>query len=86
MELARFSRTDFERYRQKLERKRAALLAARTSESSGTDDPALSEVDRALAAIANGSYGICAECGEPIDALRLKMVPETRSCLLCAFP
>ncbi len=82
----RLSRTDVERYRQELERRRAALLAERTSDSKGTDDPALDEIDRALAAIANGSYGICAECGEPIDVLRLNMVPEIRSCLLCAFP
>jgi RNA polymerase-binding transcription factor len=45
-----------------------------------------SEVERALAAISDGTYGVCAECGEPIGPLRLNALPETRQCLLCAFP
>lgn len=46
----------------------------------------LREVHLALAAIENGTYGLCTACGEPIAALRLKAVPETRLCLLCAYP
>ena len=45
-----------------------------------------SEVEQALAAISDGTDGVCAECGEPIGALRLNALPETRQCLLCAFP
>lgn len=44
------------------------------------------DVERALAAIANDTYGVCSQCGEPIGAIRLNALPETNLCLLCAFP
>lgn len=46
----------------------------------------LLEIDRALAAIVDGTYGTCTACGEPIGFLRLTAVPQTRLCLLCAYP
>jgi DnaK suppressor protein len=31
-----------------------------------------------------GSYGICRECGKPIDEARLKAIPWSRLCISCA--
>ena len=39
---------------------------------------ALSEVDAAIARIADGSYGTCEKTGEPIPESRLRVVPWTR--------
>ncbi|OBZ16699.1 TraR/DksA C4-type zinc finger protein [Bacillus sp. FJAT-26390] len=41
----------------------------------------LSRIDAALDAIANGSYGICAACHEPIPLERLDAVPDTLYCI-----
>lgn len=43
----------------------------------------LSEVDRALERIADGTYGICAECGREIPAARLEARPESTLCVEC---
>lgn len=44
----------------------------------------LAEVDRALADLALGSYGICIECGRDIPAGRLEVLPATRYCVDCS--
>jgi RNA polymerase-binding protein DksA len=44
----------------------------------------LAEVDAALQRIANGTYGICANCGKPISIDRLRAVPWTTLCLDCS--
>jgi DnaK suppressor protein len=41
-------------------------------------------VDRALAKIAEGSYGVCDKCGRPILPARLKAAPESVRCIECA--
>lgn len=38
----------------------------------------LMEIENALARIENGSYGICEETEEPIEAERLRAIPWTR--------
>lgn len=38
----------------------------------------------ALDRIAAGTYGVCARCGERIDASRLDALPETPFCASCA--
>lgn len=43
----------------------------------------LQYLDRALSMIAEGSFGICASCGELIDKERLIEVPHTSSCFDC---
>jgi len=42
------------------------------------DQNALYEVEEALKRIENGTYGLCAQTGKPIPALRLKAIPWTR--------
>lgn len=44
----------------------------------------LYQVERALFRMEEGTYGICRECGQPIDDARLKAIPYTRLCIDCA--
>ena len=41
-------------------------------------------IARALAKLAEGSYGTCDRCGEPIAAARLRAAPESVLCIECA--
>lgn len=41
----------------------------------------LDEIEAALARIAEGSYGTCEVCGEPIGAERLSAIPWARLCI-----
>lgn len=43
----------------------------------------IDEVDRALQALEDGTYGICEACGRPIPAERLEVMPSTLQCLDC---
>jgi DnaK suppressor protein len=45
---------------------------------------ALQEVEGALSKLAEGRYGVCEDCGEPIDPLRLEAKPGARYCINCA--
>ncbi len=40
-------------------------------------------VDDALARFENGTYGLCLDCGQEIDAARLQAIPYTPFCLDC---
>lgn len=40
-------------------------------------------VQEALDRVAEGTYGECLECGEPIGALRLSVLPEAALCVGC---
>jgi DnaK suppressor protein len=43
-------------------------------------ESALDGVDAALARLADGSYGVCAVCGEPIPDERLAAAPAASDC------
>jgi RNA polymerase-binding protein DksA len=43
----------------------------------------IDQIDRALARIADRSYGSCERCGNPIDAARLKALPHALLCMDC---
>ncbi len=43
----------------------------------------LAEVDTALARIAEGSYGTCSDCSEPIGWPRLNAQPTAERCIAC---
>ncbi|NIQ97592.1 MAG: TraR/DksA family transcriptional regulator [Desulfuromonadales bacterium] len=40
-------------------------------------------IDAALEKLDAGTYGLCAECEEPIDVHRLEAWPEARLCVAC---
>ncbi|SCE99797.1 TraR/DksA family transcriptional regulator [Micromonospora mirobrigensis] len=44
----------------------------------------VAELDEALARLADGSYGRCERCGQPIPAERLAVRPSARTCVGCA--
>lgn len=45
---------------------------------------AIADIRSALARIDEGTYGNCANCGEPINPERLVALPEAINCLSCA--
>ena len=47
------------------------------------DTAELRDVDAALASIAEGSYGTCRDCGEPIGWPRLNANPTALRCIAC---
>lgn len=59
------------------ERGEVGALTAKLRES-------LAEVERALAKLDNGTYGICEGCGEAIPEARLEAKPACARCMSCA--
>ena len=63
--------------------------AARSSEALTRDAEVerdlgeLREIAEARARLAEGSYGRCLDCGEPIDARRLLVQPTAVRCIAC---
>ena len=47
-------------------------------------DTELTQIEAALARIANGKFGICAACGSDIEERRLEAIPFTPMCSNCA--
>ena len=43
----------------------------------------LAQIDRALARIDDGTYGVCESCGNPIGKMRLMAFPRATLCLTC---
>jgi DnaK suppressor protein len=41
----------------------------------------LGKIDRALARMNDGTYGICSRCGKPIEKARLKALPYADLCI-----
>ena len=58
-------------------------LAARDIAEARQLLSALADVEGALGRIAAGSYGECADCGEPIAAARLEAYPAATRCIDC---
>jgi RNA polymerase-binding protein DksA len=59
-----------------MEREKLFLMAARQQKF-------LNYLDDALVRIEKGTYGICIECGNPIERERLEAVPHTQLCSKC---
>lgn len=51
---------------------------------AGSLNEALLEVEAAIARLADGSYGLCQRCGEPIPPARLEAMPAAQLCISCA--
>jgi DnaK suppressor protein len=50
---------------------------------SETERARLAQVEKALDAIDDGSYGLCGSCGRSIATARLKALPFARLCIEC---
>jgi len=44
----------------------------------------LADVERAIAKIDAGTYGVCESCGGEISSARLEAMPAARYCIACA--
>jgi RNA polymerase-binding protein DksA len=44
----------------------------------------LTQIDAAIERLADGSYGVCERCGQPIAAARLAARPTATTCITCA--
>jgi RNA polymerase-binding protein DksA len=44
----------------------------------------LAQINRALAQLDQGTYGICSHCGQPIGPRRLEVLPYSDRCISCA--
>ncbi len=44
----------------------------------------LAQIDAAMERLADGSYGVCERCGQPIAAARLAARPTATTCITCA--
>ncbi len=51
---------------------------------AGSLREALDEVEHALVKLDEGNYGVCEECGRPINGARLDAMPAARHCIDCA--
>lgn len=94
-----YLRDDIQRELRKLDSETYSLLADRVAdagEQSVTDlvvDLNLAEIDRdnrelkevedALSRLRAGGYGICTDCGEPVEPARLRENPAATRCLQC---
>ena len=43
----------------------------------------LADVEHALHKFEEGTYGLCEQCGQPIDPARLDALPQAKMCLSC---
>lgn len=50
----------------------------------GEAEDGLRQVERARLRLAEGNYGLCTVCGEPIAAARLQALPAAERCPGCA--
>ena len=49
----------------------------------GREKVFLDKIEKALAKIEDGSFGVCEECGEEVSVKRLEARPETTLCIRC---
>ncbi|MFH8252399.1 TraR/DksA family transcriptional regulator [Microbacterium sp. B2969] len=64
-----------------------ATLSGEWSKLAGLRDAAAAElvdIDAASARLADGSYGVCIDCGRKIPAARLEARPTATRCVDCA--
>jgi DnaK suppressor protein len=61
----------------------AAFDQARDLAVQVTAEQTLKWVNDALARFNNGTYGLCLDCGQEIDAARLEAIPYAPLCLSC---
>jgi DnaK suppressor protein len=68
---------------EELERSFLASVREVAMQNLEGDSVKLREVRAAMRRIDEGTYGICAECQEPISAKRLAAVPAAALCIRC---
>ncbi|WP_079203230.1 TraR/DksA family transcriptional regulator [Pseudomonas sp. CC6-YY-74] len=77
-DLARSHSPDFAE--QALQRQNDEVLEALQAEA----EAGMRQVGMAKLRLAEGTYGDCLRCGEPIEVARLQVLPAAEYCLACA--
>ena len=49
-----------------------------------SENQEIKQIREALKRIAEGTYGVCVQCGADIDPRRLKALPHATKCISCA--
>ena len=62
---------------------RTPTTASSTRRSKSSEEVHLAHVDAALKRIEEGTYGVCANCGKPIQPERLEAMPWVTLCIDC---
>jgi DnaK suppressor protein len=60
------------------------ILALTNNQLIARNKEKLAAIENAFRKIADGSYGICISCEEPIDDKRLTIMPHSLICISCA--
>ena len=68
----------------RLSRMDAMQAQAMAKASAARREQMLRRIDAALVRVENDDYGICEECGEPINPKRLEFDPTVTLCIDCA--
>jgi DnaK suppressor protein len=68
----------------RLSRMDALQLQAMALETERRRNVELARIEAALQRIADGEYGCCVSCGEPIAPKRLELDPAVPTCIDCA--
>lgn len=68
----------------RLSRMDAMQVQAMAQETERRRQLEISRIDAALKRLAEGDYGYCVACGEPIEPKRLAHDPSVPNCLSCA--
>ncbi|MBI2529069.1 MAG: TraR/DksA family transcriptional regulator [Candidatus Rokubacteria bacterium] len=58
-------------------------VTAILSRLDGRERHELDEIHAAQARLETGTFGVCEQCGQPIDLARLRALPVARHCLPC---
>jgi RNA polymerase-binding protein DksA len=59
------------------------FLRERDMALHGNAEELIGQIDAALQRLDAGTYGMCARCGQPIDAARLEALPYAEFCITC---
>ena len=63
---------------------RRPLSADLEEQATDLENQEIHQIRKALKRISEGTYGICAQCGEEIDPKRLEALPTATRCISCA--
>ena len=79
----RAERPEIQQHAEQMDQILAMVETERTALDRDREVRQLRQLDAALAAVKDGSYGVCVDCEEPIASRRLELVPEADRCVVC---
>ena len=80
---AKSDRPEIQRFSEPMDQLLATVETERTALDRDREVRQLRQLNAALAAIKDGSYGVCVDCDEPIKSRRLEIIPWADRCVRC---